>query len=681
MTMLGQNSGMAGQFFQQGQNDARKQQIDDQNLALNASKLADLQHQAANDTAFQSDWSSYLKNPTTDALASIAVKYPDHTNAVKEFWSIKDPAIRQSHIQAIAPVISALQNNKPDLAISSLKQMREAATAAGEPTDDLDQEITALQSGDKDAINAVKGTMMMHLAAVDGDGKFAESLAKLRTSTAADALKGTVVGRSIGHYDADGKYVVDYRDPEAAQYREIKVTDPNTKQETTQFVPIGGGSVQTPGGSAVSTGDTSRLINTDAGGGYVPDSVKTIGQFVGFGKALNSKGAKSSSAGTYQINGSTMAEFAPKVLGSNWKQAPFNADTQDKVGEAIFNWAKQQADPAAALRGRWVSLNPQAASQLVQGDWSQARSTIAHGETGGAPGSSASVSSDAPSGSYSFVTKRATADNSGLTGPTYLATLPTGRASLIKAILDGRAPAPRPGSKFGEQLAEDIAQVDPSIDTTTLPMRQQARKDFTGNGKAAQVMSSLGRFAAHMNSAWENHLALGGMNLGPASGFVAGITQSFDPAHVKGYSQELEAIQGEFQKLSKNGAASETEAERLIGNAKPAQSEAGRAAALQAMAKLALAQYPQMINQWHSAFPDRPLPVDLQPGSMAALQNIIKGGRTALPVDHNGAPYAPRSRGQSSGGDTPMRVANVQQALSLPKGTPFIDPNGIRRIR
>ncbi len=205
MNMLASNSGLAGQFFQQGQNDARKQQVDDQNIALNAAKLDDMRRQVAADASFQNDWGNYLKNPTTDGLAQIAVKYPAHTDAVKEFWAIKDPEVKQNHIAQISPIVSALQNNRPDLAITTLQGLRDASAKAGQPTDDYDQEISALKSGDKDAINAVKGTMMMHLAAVDSDGKFAESLAKAQKAFAGP--DGYTLGAGDTRYDGNNNLV------------------------------------------------------------------------------------------------------------------------------------------------------------------------------------------------------------------------------------------------------------------------------------------------------------------------------------------------------------------------------------------------------------------------------------------------------------------------------------------
>ena len=271
MAMLVQNSGLAGQYFLNGQDQARQQQAQDQATAVNALKLQDLQRQAADDASFQTDWAGYLQNPSTDRLAQIAVKHPAKLDAVKEFWALKEPDVRQSHINAIAQPLSAIENGRVDLAVSSLQRMRDAAAAAksNDPVqaarsaadaDELSQEIEALQSGDKTAINSVRANMMMHLAAADPEGKFADSLAKLKTSVAPNTTKGTVVGRAIGHYDDDGKWVVDYRDPDAARYQMVDDTD-DDGNPIKRLLIIGGDGQGAPAAGTASAGDSSQPLS------------------------------------------------------------------------------------------------------------------------------------------------------------------------------------------------------------------------------------------------------------------------------------------------------------------------------------------------------------------------------------------------------------------------------------
>jgi hypothetical protein len=141
-------------------------------------------------------------------------------------------------------------------------------------------------------------------------------------------------------------------------------------------IPGTAGTSYTPGG------DTSRVMNYEARGAgvaAVPDSVQTLGQFSDFASGLNRQGIKSSAAGTYQIVGDTMRRYAPKVLGNDWRNQPFNQQSQERVAEAIFN---DNRGSAAALRSQWVSLSPADAERVRNMPWSQARQFIAAGESG-----------------------------------------------------------------------------------------------------------------------------------------------------------------------------------------------------------------------------------------------------------------------------------------------------------
>jgi hypothetical protein len=143
-------------------------------------------------------------------------------------------------------------------------------------------------------------------------------------------------------------------------------------------VPGTAGNSYAPG-----SGDTSRLMNYQAraaGVAAIPDNVRTVGQFSDFGIGLNQRGVKSSAAGTYQITAGTYREFAPKVLGAGWRDAPISAATEDAVARAIYE--STGGDPAK-LRGRWTSLSMSEARALRGKSWEEARGVIAAGESGG----------------------------------------------------------------------------------------------------------------------------------------------------------------------------------------------------------------------------------------------------------------------------------------------------------
>jgi hypothetical protein len=379
------------------QNQRAQQEIDESN------------NQAQNETAFETAISDLGANPTPDRYRALAARFPKFAPGINQAAKGMEDSQRTKTLGDLAQVHSALGANRPELARAIIQRHTDADKAAGREPDPSDAALLAMiDSGDPAQMKAARGFAYSTMNAMD------PAVAKNLTEAGiSGGVKGQVVGRAIGHYNDEGVWTTDYRDPEPTEYKSVGAGD--------TLVAVGGegGGQTSSGGAAGTRGDVSRLINTDAGGGYVPEGVKTLGQFVAFGRDLNRRGAKSSSAGTYQINGTTMAEFAPKALGEGWRNAPFDAAAQEKVGEAIFNWAKQQANPAKALRGRWVSLDAGTASRLVQGNWQQARGTIAQGETGGGAGASAAapamqggariVAQGAPKPGYQMLTPEETA--------------------------------------------------------------------------------------------------------------------------------------------------------------------------------------------------------------------------------------------------------------------------------
>jgi len=443
---------------------------------------------------FQSAVSSLGAKPTPEKLYRVGVDFPEFAGPINDIAKNVSFEQRSSMVRQWAPLQSLIQNGKIDSAISELDRHSKAAQEAGQPEDEHTTELRAmLSSGDPTQIKTANAILYGLISAVNPDTAAANIGKRLDSGTHVVSAGGALV--------ADDGTELYSRAPAEANALEVPMYDADGKRIGTQLVANGGRSGASSGaalGGAPGGGNISRLINTDAGGGYVPAEVKTLGQFVGFGRALNARGAKSSSAGTYQINGTTMAEFAPKALGANWKEQPFNADSQERVGEAIFNWAKTQNNPAAALRGRWVSLNPQQAAQAVQGTWQQARGMIAQGETGGGASASVAAGSGAP-GYFGPVagTGSGSAGDPTLTGDAYLASVPEHERAKIKAIAEGRVAAPRPGTRFGEAILSKVAQYDPTFDAANSQSRLRTRVDFT-SGKSAQAVNALNTAMGHL---------------------------------------------------------------------------------------------------------------------------------------------------------------------------------------
>lgn len=463
-------------------------------------------------TMFQTKLQGLGARPNAKGLYDISAQFPEFATALQGAAKGITTEDATKLVRHLAPIQSLIAAGQYSDAADDLNRHIKADRDAGIEPDEHDVEmLKMLRSGDPKRALSAGGIAFSLMSALDPE-KAAATLGKREEN------KRHVITQGSALVDDDGTELYS-RAPAEANALEVPMYDADGKRIGTQLVSNGGrggaaSGYATPGigdgtryertqDNVPGGGDVSRLINSDAGGGYVPVEVKTLGQFVGFGRTLNARGAKSSSAGTYQINGTTMAEFAPKAIGQGWKDAPFNANTQEKVGKAIFNWAKTQNNPAAALRGRWVSLSPQEAAQAVQGSWQQARGVIAQGETGGGAGASASAraggAAAGPGGPGYFgpVSGGGSAGDPTLTGDAYLASVPAHERAKIKAIAEGRVAAPRPGTRFGEVILSKVAQYDPTFDAANSQSRLKTRVDFT-SGKSAQAVNALNTAMGHL---------------------------------------------------------------------------------------------------------------------------------------------------------------------------------------
>lgn len=93
---------------------------------------------------------------------------------------------------------------------------------------------------------------------------------------------------------------------------------------------------------------------------------------------ISSQGA--SPVGAYQINKATLEDFAPKVLGENWRNMPLSPENQDKIGEAIFNARKN-----GNLKDTWAALPDSAVGAYKNKTWGEMKGLIAQAEVGANP--------------------------------------------------------------------------------------------------------------------------------------------------------------------------------------------------------------------------------------------------------------------------------------------------------
>jgi hypothetical protein len=161
----------------------------------------------------------------------------------------------------------------------------------------------------------------------------------------------------------------------------------------------GGGSFDTPapavGGPRGNTADVVFGFG-EFGSPSKPLSTLSIGEVQDFQRNTlipNTRGKVGAGAdkgtgavGTYQITYGTLQDYAPKVLGSNWRNTPFTADVQEQIAKAIYEDVK-----GGDLKKTWAGLPSNRPGQYTNVPWEQVRDQIIQVESAGGPRSNAAA--------------------------------------------------------------------------------------------------------------------------------------------------------------------------------------------------------------------------------------------------------------------------------------------------
>ena len=82
--------------------------------------------------------------------------------------------------------------------------------------------------------------------------------------------------------------------------------------------------------------------------------------------------------GTYQFTYDTLNEYAPKVLGPNWRNTTFTADVQEQLAKALYEDRK-----SGDLKKTWAGLPSNRPGQYANVPWEQVRDKIIQVESAG----------------------------------------------------------------------------------------------------------------------------------------------------------------------------------------------------------------------------------------------------------------------------------------------------------
>jgi hypothetical protein len=169
------------------------------------------------------------------------------------------------------------------------------------------------------------------------------------------------------------------------------ITPPVAPQGITPPAPAVGGPRGGPSVGTAGRGNTADVVYGfgEYGSPSKPISQSTIGEVQKFQRQLinNTRGAigkgpniGTGAVGTYQFTYGTLQEYAPKVLGPNWRNKTFTPDVQEQLAKALYNDRK-----SGNLKDTWAGLPNNRPGQYTNVPWEQVRDKIIQVESAGGP--------------------------------------------------------------------------------------------------------------------------------------------------------------------------------------------------------------------------------------------------------------------------------------------------------
>lgn len=455
------------QQLQQQQGVQQMQQAQ-QNMAINAYKLQQAQSadQAAKRQllAYQQAVADFSANPTAQGAADLQLRFPDQAKAIQESWKTRDEAVQTADRRDLATVYSALNAGRTDLAQKLLEERQAAEEKAGKPEPMVGMLLDAIKSDPAKA----KGIAAYVLSSIPGGEDFA------RTLSAIDK------GQGQNHVINEGGALVDnagnvlYQAGKSAKYEKIRNADGT---ESIVEIPQSGPSGVSAGGQTHTGGWTPRARhggdNSDAA---VNNKIAGASKFLGVSASDDISGLSPMKI----AQAMTLSEGGKGTLADR-NNNPANIRNSDGSYKT-FPTKEAGLKAAAALVARKLKNGQTTVQSMIEG--LPIRGAQGPSVAGGARVVATSQGDQS-------------ADGPEVTGDAYLQTLPFQRQQTVKAIAEGRATPPKPGTKFGQAILEQVAQYDPTFDAANAQSRQKTRVDFT-SGKAATAVNALNTAMGHL---------------------------------------------------------------------------------------------------------------------------------------------------------------------------------------
>lgn len=151
--------------------------------------------------------------------------------------------------------------------------------------------------------------------------------------------------------------------------------------------------------------------------------------------------------------------------------------------------------------------------------------------------------------------------NANTTGEDYLKTLDPGRASQVKAIVEGRMAPPSSMALRSPQmvaLIRDAAQYEPGFDMTKWTQRNSTVRDFA-SGKGAQNVTSLNTVIGHLGDLAEKADALGNYRIPLANTVTNAVSNATGDPRINNFRLARNAVADEMAKVFRSSGMSDHE--------------------------------------------------------------------------------------------------------------------------
>lgn len=133
------------------------------------------------------DAAKVAQNPTPDAIAGLAVKYPAMAANFKNSFDMLNTTQQQAKLDQAVPIYAAVQAGHPEVAAQLLRNQGDAYDAAGRPQDAQSARIMAQLVTDHPEM--AKTLMGVPLAATLGPDKFAQTFGTVGDQTRANQIQ------------------------------------------------------------------------------------------------------------------------------------------------------------------------------------------------------------------------------------------------------------------------------------------------------------------------------------------------------------------------------------------------------------------------------------------------------------------------------------------------------------